>query len=154
MSYFRPGSKAEVTDRLAELTGVAVGLAALIYAINVVQGFAAPAVVMTLDAVQVVGGLAILGVYLPLTIWFKTRFAGVILNPWKSDGFMGAALKRAGLFAFSATVVFMIVLSMLNRLVLSRISSETLLDLVLAVALLVFAVCFFLFGRDGAEGEG
>lgn len=154
MSYFRPGTKAEVTDRLAELTGLAVGLGALIYGASVVQSFSAPAVAMTLDTIRMVCGILVLAVYLPLTIWFKTRFSGVILNPWKSDSFMGVALKRAGLSAFAASVMFMVLLSTLDRLVLSRMSAEGVIDLVLAVALLVFAVSFLLYGRDGGEGEG
>lgn len=148
MTYFRPETKAEVTDRLAELTGLAVGLGALIYGASLAQSFSAPAITMTLDAIRMVCGILVLAVYLPLMIWFKTRFSGVVLTPWRSDSFMGAALKRAGLTAFAAGVLLMVALSTFDRSILSRMTADSVIDLVLAVSLLVFAVSFIVFGRD------
>ena len=102
MSYFKPQSSAEVTDRLADLTGLAVGLAALVYIISVVQNFVAPGMAELLDTAQLVGGILILAVYLPLLVFFKTRFGGQSMTPWKTDGFMASVFERAGFKAFRA----------------------------------------------------
>jgi len=153
MSYFRPETKAEMTDRLAELTGVAVCIVAMIYAINVAGAFALPpGVTAVLGTVQIVGGIVILSVYVPLMIWFKTRFSGVVVSPWSSDGFMGAVFKRAGFTTFSLLILFLSVLTLFSGNLLVQISAVALLDLVLAFAFSAFAVCVLVLARSGTEG--
>ena len=154
MSYFKPGNNAEATDRLADLTGLAVGLVALTKVIAVVENYVSPGAMEALDTVQLVGGLLILAVYLPLLIYFKTRFGIVTMNPWKSDGFIASVLKQAGLTAFSVLLIAMVFLSMLDNTVLSHVSAEILLDGLIAAALAAFSVAFFAYSRGGASEGG
>lgn len=154
VSYFKPGSRAEVTDRVADLTALAAGLAALIYVIGVVEPYVPSAAAGLLDIVQLVAGIVILAGYLPLLTYFKTRFGGEPINPWKSDGFIGAVVKRAGFTAFSLLILFMVVLTTLEKTVLSRISAAILLDGVIAFALLAFSIAFLAFSRSGTSEDG
>ncbi|WP_323762852.1 hypothetical protein [Maricaulis sp.] len=153
MSFFSPRNRAEASDRLAGMTGYAAAFAALIYALNVGQALTVPPVSTYLDDAGLIGGLLIVIVFLPSFFIIKRRFGGPAVNPWKSDGFMSAALQRAGLTAFAGTFLSLILLTLLDRLILERVSAAVLLDLILAISLACFAMSFFLFSRDEGEGE-
>lgn len=151
MSFFKPANRAESADRLAGLTGLGTGLAGLIYVAGAAQPLVDAETAALLDMAQLIGGLAILIGFLPLFFFFKTRFGGQPVNPWKTDGFMSAVVRRAGFTAFAAGMLAMIVLTMLDNLILERITAEILLDAIIAFALLVFSASFFLFSRGGAD---
>ncbi len=154
MSYFKPGGKAEATDRLADITGLAVGFVAIIKMLSVAQNYVPAGTADMLDAAQMVGGAVILAIYLPLFIYFKTRFGTETMNPWTSDSFVASVLKQAGLTAFSVLLLAMVVLSMLDKTVLANVSAEILLDGIIAVALAAFSVAFFAYNRAGASEDG
>ena len=151
MSFLNPNSRAEASDSLALLTGCGSGLAALIYAFKVAEVYASGGWAGWLDAAQLMGGVLVLLVFLPLFYFLKTRFGGTAVSPWKSDSFFGAVLKRAGLAAFGIVLVSMIILTTLDRLVLSNLSAAVLLDALIALALIGFSASFFLLGRETGE---
>jgi hypothetical protein len=152
MSFLNPSSRAEASDSLAILTGAGTALAGLIYAAKVVEVYAGGAMATWLDNAQLAGGIAVLAVFLPLFYYLKTRFGGTAVNPWKGDDFFGAVLRRAAMTAFCAVMLGMIVLTTLDMLLLSRVSAETLVDGLIAFALFVFSVSFFVLGRSPGDG--
>ncbi len=153
MSFLSPRNRAEASDRLAGMTGWAAALAASIYALKVMEAYAGETLAGYLDRAQLVGGLMILVVFLPAFFIIKRRFGGPPINPWKEDGFMSLAIQRAGLTGFATTFIVLTVLTTLDRLVLSRMAAEVLLDLVITIALASFAFSFFIFSRDSDAGE-
>lgn len=146
-----PKSRADIADRLAGLTAIATGLAGLIYAAGVIQALTEGEVAAWFDTIQIVGGVLILVGFLPLFYLMKARAGDAARGAWKGDGFTAVQFQRAGITAFAATVVCLIILSMLNRLVLSRVSAEVLADGVIGFALIAFSVSFFLHGRGDSE---
>lgn len=153
MSYFNPENRAEASDRLAVLTGVATGFAALFHSVNVWETLVSPAMAEVLQTVQLIGGVTFLMIFLPLFIWFKrARFAPVI-NPWKGESFLSDALRRAGFTGFAVMLVAGFVLQMLDRLLLSQITAATMLDISISAALALFCLSFFLYAF-GPEGDG
>ncbi|WP_291842840.1 hypothetical protein [Maricaulis sp.] len=153
MSFFSPRNRAEAGDRLAGMTGWAAALAALVYALNVVQALTGPPMSNYLNDAGLIGSLLIVLVFLPSFFIIKRRLGGPPVNPWKEDGFMSQAIRRAALTGFATTFLAMSVLTMLDGLVLERIAADVLLDLVLTIALASFALSFFLFSRDSDPGE-
>ncbi|WP_138511492.1 hypothetical protein [Maricaulis alexandrii] len=152
MSFLNPSSRAEASDSLALLTACGTGLVALIYAFKVAEAYASSGLASWLDIVQLVGGVLVLLVFLPLFYFLKTRFGGTTVSPWKSDSFFGTVLKRAGLAAFGLVLMSMIILTTMDRLVLANVTPEVLLDALIALALIGFSASFFLLGRDMGEG--
>lgn len=146
-----PKSRADIADRLAAMTALTTGLAGLIYGAGVVQALTEGEVAAWFDTIQIVGGVLILAGFLPLFYLMKARAGDAARSAWKGDDFTAVQFQRAGISAFVATVVGLVVLSTLERLVLSRISAEVLLDGVLGFALIAFSVSFFLHGRGDSE---
>lgn len=146
-----PKSRADIADRLAGLTAIAAGLAGLIYTAGVIQALTDGEVAAWFDTAQIVGGILILLGFLPLFYVMKARAGDAANDAWKGDGFTAVQFQRAGITAFVATVVGLIFLSMLNRLVLSRISAEVLADGVIGFALIAFSLSFFLQGFGDGE---
>lgn len=146
-----PKSRADIADRLASLTGLAMGLAGLIKAAGVVQALTEGPVAAWFDVVQIVGGVLILTGFLPLFYLMKARAGGSAESTWKGDGFIATQFQRAGITAFVSTVLALVLLSLLENLVLSRLTAEILVDGVLAFALISFSFSFFLHGGANSE---
>lgn len=146
MSYLNPRNQSEASDSLANLTAAATGLAALVYSANVLDGFVSASAATFLGYGQIVGGLLILGVFGPLMFFFKSRGGRPTGKP-AAEGYLQTLFRQAGLTAFSLTIVFMIALSIFDRTVLARVTSETAIDLVITFALAIFAISFFAINR-------
>lgn len=146
-----PKSRADIADRLADITGLATGLAGLTYAAGVAQSVTAGDVAVWFDAAQIVGGVLILIGFLPLFFILKSRGGRGIGHGWKRDGFTATLFQRAGITAFMATIIAMILLSTLENLILSRITTEALVDGLIAFGLISFSVSYFIYGRTVAE---
>lgn len=146
-----PKSRADIADRLASLTGLATGVAGLIYAAGVVQALTDGPVAAWFEMAQLVGAVLIIAAFLPLFYVMKARAGDAARSAWKDDGFTALQFQRAGITAFATTVVMLVFVSTLETLVLSRITTEVLVDSVLAFALLTFSVSFFL--HSGGDGE-
>ena len=152
MSFINPSNSAEASDSLATLTAAAIALAALVYSVNVVEVFVSEATGDLLGHAQIAGALLILAVYGPLLVFLKSRGGRPAGKP-SAGGSLNALFRQAGLTAFSLTLVFMIVLSVLNRSVLSHFSAEAAVDLVITFALAAFAVSFFIINRFSRFGD-
>lgn len=152
MSFFNPKSAAEASDSLAGLTSGVMGLAAIVYSINVIETFVSPATANLLGTAQMAGGVAILVIYLPFLILFKSRGGRPAGKP-AQDSYLGAMFRQAALTAFSLTLAGMLALSMLGGRLLEHMSAETAIDLAITLALAVFAASFFVINRLGAAGE-
>ena len=147
MSFLKPSSRAEASDSLAILTATGTGLASLVYFAKVMEAYTGSPVSSWLDTAQLIGGLAVLVVLLPLFYHLKTGFGGAAVDPWKGDEFFGTVLRRAALTAFCAMMLGMILLTLLGDHLLSQVAAPVLLDGMIACALLVFSLSFFLLGR-------
>ncbi|MEQ8404102.1 MAG: hypothetical protein RKE49_03315 [Oceanicaulis sp.] len=152
MSYFRPSNGAEASDRLAMLTAFAAGFAALVHSLNIWQAYVNADLAAALEMIQLVGGAAVLMIFLPLFIWFKLRRGAPAMNPWKDDGYLGAVVKRAGFTAFAGLLVAALALSTLSKRLLPLISGEIMLDIVISAALALFSLSFFIFS-SGPDGD-
>lgn len=152
MSVLNPRNAAEATDSLASVTAAAVGLAALVYSVNVAETFVPEAASELLGYAQIAGGLLILVVFGPLLILLKARGGRPAGRP-SSGGYLSALFRQAALTGFSLTVLFMIVLSVFDRTVLARFSAETAIDIVITFALAAFAISFFVLNRLGRLGD-
>jgi len=150
MSFLNPQSGAEASDSLATLTAATVGLAALVYSVDVIESFVSVSTADLLGSAQLVGGLLIVIAFIPLLVFFKARGGRPAGKPGQ-DSFLSVLFRQAALTAFSLTLVFMIVLSVLENRVLSKISAETAIDLVITFALAIFAVSFFVINRFGQD---
>lgn len=153
MSYLKPSSGAEASDRLAILTALGTGGAALVHSINVFETMTGPAMTDALGLVQVIGGVVILAVFLPLFVWFKLRAGAPQINPWKAESFFGDVFRRAGLTAFAIGLMSFFIMSTLDRLLLSRISAEVMLDIAITVLLGVFALSFLIYSSGSSQAE-
>ena len=146
-----PQSRADIADRLATLTVITAGLAGLVRFAGVVQALTEGEVAAWIDTAQFVGGIVILVGFLPLFYVMKARAGTAAKSAWKGDGFTAAQFQRAGISAFVATVVVLVILSTLDHLILSRITAEVSVDGVLGFALIAFSLSFFLHGRGDRE---
>jgi len=153
MSFFNPSSGAEASDRLAVLTALGTGGAALVHSINVFETLTGPAMTDALGLVQVIGGVVILAVFLPLFVWFKLRAGAPSINPWKAESFFGDVSRRAGMTAFAVALISCFVMSTLDRLLLSRITAEVMLDIVITLLLGAFALSFLIHSSGPTEAE-
>lgn len=153
MPIFNPRNSAEANDGLATLTAAATGLAACIYAINVIEALIPEAAAALLGYIQIAGVILIVAVIAPLLIHLKRR-GGRPAGRRSSSGYLGALFRQASLTAFSLTLAFMVVLSIFNRTVLTLISAETVVDLIITVSLALFALSFFVFNRFSDMDEG
>ena len=153
MSFFNPANGAEAGDRLAILTALGTGAAALVHSINVFETMTGPAMAEALGLLQLMGGVLIVAVFLPLFVWFKLRAGAPRINPWKSESFFGDVARRAGMTAFAVALLSFIVMSTLDRLLLSRISAEVMLDIAITLLLGAFAVSFLLHSSASDDVE-
>ena len=153
MSFLKPANGAEAGDRLAILTALGAGAAALVHSINVFETLTGPAMAEALGLVQLMGGVLIAAVFAPLFVWFKLRAGAPRINPWKSESFFGDVARRAGMTAFAAALLSFVVMSTLDRFLLSRISAEVMLDIAITLLLGAFALAFLIHsaGPSGAE---
>jgi len=153
MSFMNPRNPAEACDSLATLTAAATALVALLQSVNVIEVFAPEAVAGALGTAQSAGAVLVVGVFAPLFLFLKSR--GAMPSGQSSSGsYLGALVRQAGMSAFSATLVFMIILSMLNEIVLSRVTAEVALDLVITFAFGSFAAAFFIHNRFSRIDDG
>lgn len=158
MSFMNPRNPAEACDSLVTLTAAAMALVALLQSANVIEFFAPEAVTGLLGTAQSAGAVLVVGVFGPLFIFLKFRGATPAAKS-SSGGYIGALLRQTALSAFSATIAFMVMLSVLGERVLSRFTAEVALDLVISFAFGSFAVSFFIINRfrrvdDGLVNEG
>lgn len=153
MSIFNPRNPAEASDGLATLTAAATGLAALVYAINVVEVFVPESTAELFGYVQIAGGVLIVAIFAPLLIHLKRRGAKPA-GRGSSAGYLNALFRQASLTAFSITLAVMVLLSMLESTVLAHLAAETVVDGLITFALAMFAISFFMINRFGALGEG
>lgn len=152
MSYFKPANSAEAGDRLASLVAFGAAGAALLHSINVFQALAGPDMASALDQLQRVGGVVLIVVFAPLLIWFKRHRGAPALNPWGDEGYLGAVLRRAGMTAFALALAGCVVMSVMENLLLSQISAEIMLDIVITLLLALFSLSFFVFS-SGPMGD-
>ena len=157
MSVLNSRNSAEASDSLATLTAAATGLAALVYSVNVVEVFAPEGAADLLGHVQMAGALLVIAGFGPLMIFLKSR-GGRPAGRGTSGGYLDALYRQASLTAFSATLAFMIVLSLFERTVLVHLSAETAVDLLITFALAIFSASFFVINRfsrldPGAESD-
>ncbi len=152
MSILNHRNAAEASDTMATLTAAATGLAALVSSVNVVEVFVSAATAELLGYLQMAGGILIIAVFGPMWFLLKKR-AGRAAGRGAS-GYLTAVVRRASGTAFSVTLAFMILLSLLERRVLVHLSAENAVDLLVSFALATFALSFFLIDRFGHLGEG
>jgi len=153
MSFMNPRNPAEACDSLATLTAAATALVALLQSVNVIEVLVPEAVAGVLGTAQSAGGILVLGLFAPLFLFLKSRGA-TPKGKSSSGSYLGALVRQTGLNAFSATLVFMITLSVLNEMVLSRFTAEVVLDAVITFALGSFAVSFFFINRFSRLDDG
>lgn len=153
MSYFNPANSAEASDRLANLVALAVAVAALLQSINVITALTSLDFENALETVQTVGGIAILTIFLPLLIWFKRHRFGRSVNLWSKEGFLSSVSRRAGMTAFGLTLVASLVMSVLDNLLLSKVSAEVMLDIIITLMLALFSLCFFVFSSGSIDDD-
>lgn len=154
MSLFSPRSPAEADDSLAGLTAVGAGAAAIIYAANVAETFIDGGLASIVGYGQIALGVLIVAFYLPAILFLKSRRS--IAGGARSDeGFLNAVIRKATSTAFGLTVAFTVLLGLMEHTVLSRLTTESVTDLVVAFALGAFAISYFVINRfsdeNGAE---
>lgn len=152
MSFLNPRNSAEASDVLATLTAAATGLAALVQSVNVIEVFVSEGTAELLGYMQMAGGILIIGVFAPMLILLKRR--GGKAGEGAGESYLSALLREAASTAFSFTLAFMILLSLLERRLLAHLSAETAVDLLITVVLALFALSYFLIDRFGHVGEG
>ncbi len=152
MSYLTPRTSAEAVDRLSWLTGLGAGLASLIYALSAAEALASPDMAVAIDWIAKGAAIVLIGAFLPLFIWFKRRAGAPSMNPVKADSFLANALRKAGFTAFALTLLGTILLSLMDNLILSRITPEIALDFVVAGSLMIFALAFVIFASGPGDG--
>lgn len=152
MSFLNPRSAAEASDSLAGLTSAVLGLAAIVYSVNVIEIFVSQATADLLGQAQLAGGVLMISIYAPLLLFFKSRGGRPPGKP-AQNSYLGTLFRQAALTAFSLTLVAMLVLSMLVDRVFEQMSAETAIDLMITFALAVFALAFFVINRLGDSGQ-
>lgn len=156
MSILKPRNGAEASDALATLTAAATGLAALVQLVNVIEVFVSEGTAELLGHFQLAGVILIIAVFAPLWILLK-KSAGRASRRGASGGYLSAVVRQASGTAFSVTLAFMILLSLLDRTVLAHLSAETAVDLLISFALAMFALSFLFTDRfshlDAGAGE-
>jgi hypothetical protein len=152
MSFLNPRSAAEASDSLAGLTSAVLGLAAIVYSVNVIEIFVSQATADLLGRAQLAGGVLMILIYAPLLLFFKSRGGRPPGKP-AQNSYLGTLFRQAALTAFSLTLVAMLVLSMLVDRVFEQMSAETAIDLMITFALAIFALAFFVINRLGDAGQ-
>ncbi len=142
MPFSRPRNSAEASDSLATLTAAGAGLAALVYSVNVVEVFVSEALADLLGYGQILLGLLLLLGYLPALLFLKSR-GGRPTGRDSPEGFSNLSFRQATFSAFSLTMVFLIILNVLDNKILAQITAKTAIDLVIVFALTAFAASFF-----------
>lgn len=148
---FSTSSSAEAKDRLATATALATAMAAITYSLNVVTLYVTESTAGILDKVQLAGGFLIVAIFLPLFLFLKSRIRQDQAS--SSEGFIGAVFRKSGFAAFGITLMGMVILSMLNETLLSQITAETAVDIIITFALAIFSVSFFIISRFGLIDE-
>lgn len=155
MSFLNPRSGAEASDSLASLTAAALGLAAVIYSVNVAETFVSASTANLLGNVQIIAAAGLVLGYLPLLIYFKSRGGRPAGKP-EEDSYLSSLFRQASLTAFSVTLGFMLALSIIGDGLLEQMTAETAVDLAITFAMAVFALSFFVINRltGAAEDKG
>lgn len=147
MSFLKPSNASEAADLMITMTGFVLGLAALMFASKVMETFFEGSVASVLDYVQLAcAGIVLLG-YMPFMISMKSRF-GLSVNPWKSESFLASSMRKAAWTTVGVLLLSLTLLSTLDNLVLSQISSEVAVDVVLFILFISLCVSFFIFSND------
>ncbi|PWE17524.1 hypothetical protein DDZ18_07585 [Marinicauda salina] len=152
MSIFNPRNPAEATDGVATLTAAGTAVVAFIFSLNVAEDFISSASGDLIKYLQIGGAALIVTVFAPLLINLKIR-GGKPAGRGSSGGYLSALFRQAALTAFSLMVAFLVGLSIMDRTVLSRLSAESTVDLIITFALAMFALSFFIINRFGMVGE-
>lgn len=154
MSFLRPANRAEASDSFARLTATGTTVASIIYGLKVAEEFLPEAWANAAELAQLVGGAGLVLVFMPLAFAIKSRFGSAEDNPWRSDSFMGSMLRKAALFAFTATFISLVLASALGHALLSQLTAETAVDGTISFTLAAFSLAFFVMNRnDDADGE-
>jgi hypothetical protein len=153
MSFVNPRSPAEASDSLATVTAAAMAFAALIYSVNVIEVFAPDSSAGWLGYFQIGAAVVLIAVFAPLIFFLKSK-GGRSAGKSAAAGYLSALFRQAALTAFSLTLAFMVLLSLFDRMVLSRLSAEAAIDLVITFALAIFAVSFFIINRFSRLDDG
>ncbi|MDT8342101.1 MAG: hypothetical protein RQ751_11370 [Longimicrobiales bacterium] len=152
MSILNPRSPAEARDVLATLTAAAVGVAALVYSVNVLEVFVPEGTAHVLGLAQIAGAVLILAVYAPMLVRLKRRGGRPEGNDSAGGSYLQAVFRQASSTAFSVLLVVLVVLSLLERTVLAHLTAGTAVDLIITLALTVLSLSYFFVNRFGRLG--
>ena len=78
----------------------------------------------------------------------KSRFGGIRVNPWKSESFLAASMRKAAWTTVGVLLICLTLMSTMDNLILSRISSEQAVNVTLAVLFLSLCASFFIYSND------
>ncbi len=148
MSFLKPKNASEAADLIANATGCALGGAAIIYVTKVAEGMVQADLAAVLDYVQITCAATLLLIYLPFMISVKSRFGGIRVNPWKSESFLAASMRKAAWTTVGVLLICLTLMSTMDNLILSRISSEQAVNVTLAVLFLSLCASFFIYSND------
>lgn len=148
MSFLNPRSRAEARDSLAVIVAFGTGAVAIVNAFGFLEGYVDDSASSFLNTAQLVGGVLVLVIMLPLIVLMKARGAGT-RSASGTGGYMMAAARRAGYLAFGMNLIVLVILSIFDTLVLSRIDAASAVELMISVALGAFSIAFFVTCRFG-----
>ena len=148
MSFLKPRNASEAADLIANATGCALGLAAIIYVSKVAEDMLQNDIASLLDYVQIGCAALLVLAYLPFMISIKARFGGLGVNPWKSESFLATSMRKAAWTTVGVLLICLTLMSTMDNLILSRISSEQAVDVTLAVLFASLCASFFIYSND------
>jgi len=147
-------SRAQISDKLTQMTGLAVFCISLAIAASAATFAVTEEIAGYLNILKI--GLSILGilVVLPALVQFIKLTISKGGKFYEPEGFVKYVYERAAVKSFSFTLILLVVMAFVTRKNFIGLPTEFFILAILSVSLAFFSLTFFYLSQTGKSDEG